>query len=306
VGKTGGLVEGVKLTNGTPCDMESSDQRYVPPPPSISPNSPGPAHPVAGVPQKRLLDGSTTGVAATEKHDPSLDPEAGFFEWVLAVLRDAVAYPLRKDGWAILIPGAILSVLLGIGSIAPLFGIFAGLFGVGIFAAYYFEVIETTMSGRESAPDWPSLSNLSDDVWRPAFQIVGVYLISFFPGILFFSMTHEKPSHETGFIAIALDLFGSFYHPMACVALILHGSVFAALPHKVLPAIAHSLPGYLVPVVFLLFVKAGIGFLLQVVTPLPALFEIMSAALIGFFTLIIQARIAGLAGRRFRDKLGWG
>ena len=221
-------------------------------------------------------------------------------------MRDAVAYPFRKDGWAIVIPGAFLSILLGIGAIAPLFGIFAILFGVGFFAAYYFEVIETTISGKDSAPDWPGLSNLSEDVWRPAFQIVGVYLISFFPGIFSFWMGRDTQTVEAGLITIALDLLGSIYHPMACIAVIMNGSIFAALPHRVLPAIGRSLPGYLAPVLFLLLIKAGIRLIMEASTPLPALFEIMITAMIGFLTLIIQARIAGLAGRRFRDKIGWG
>lgn len=292
--------------------MGSSDQPYVPPPPSIDTGSDGsshrfvPAQSVAGVPQKRAPEASSPKAhAAKEVRNSSLDPGAGFAAWAVAVVRDAVAYPLRKDGWATIIPGAILAVLLGIGSVAPLFGVFSTLFGVGFFAAYYFEVIETTMSGRDSAPDWPGLSNMTEDVWRPALQIVGIYLISFFPEMLYSARTPETASPDTGFIAIVLDLLGSIYHPMACVALIMHGSFIAALPHKVLPAIARSLPGYLVPVGFLLLVKAGIGLIMEVVEPLPAIFAIIVAAMIAFFTLIIQARLAGLAGRRFRDRLDW-
>jgi len=277
----------------------SNPAEYIPPPPDVPVVEASPPSP------QIVTETEPASIETLSKEVVEVScPDSMTNEWIISILRDAFAYPLRKHGWTILIPGGLLAILLTIGAAAPVLGIFAVIFGIGYFAAYYFDIIGTTISGDESPPEWPVLSNFTEDVFRPALQLAGAFLISYFPSVLFSFMRNKNQTE--GLMDSILYMLSSAYFPMACIALVMTGSLATALPHHVIPAIKRCLPKYLVPLVFLILIKVLTVLIDGIAIILPAFISAMLGAMIWFYLLMIQARITGLTCWRFRERIQWG
>ncbi len=285
--------------------IPKADASFVPPPPDLpmtgesaaSDIKPAVGYHPPDVPKKREPE-------PVDAHPPELSPDVPLSKWVPGVLKDAFAYPWRRNGWAILVPGGILALLLSIGTLAPLLGIVALVFAVGYFGAFYFDIIATTISDREYPPDWPELSSFLDDIIRPAFQIFGVTILSFLP--LWLHQWSQGERHQEGMLDVVLWLLGSAYHPMACIAIVMNGSLFVAMPQQVIPAIWRCLPAYLLTVGILLLATGVSWLAASLFEALPMLISFVLSSLLSFFSMMVQARITGLTARRFRDRISWG
>ena len=94
------------------------------------------------------------------------------------------------------------------------------------------------------------------------------------------------------------------YLPMATLSVVYHGTFSAAFPHRVIPAIAKCMPGYLLGVGAL----AGGEALQELLTvPFSAIPYIGLAIpfLIYFYSLVVQARLTGTLYLRYQDRIGW-
>lgn len=225
-------------------------------------------------------------------------------DWAFAALKDAATYPWREEGWAVLIPGVVMAVVLTIGSLAPLIGVVAAVFFIGYLGKLYLEIISSTINGSNSLPAWPEVTSWSDDISSTARQIVGAALISYAPSLLYQLMTGPETRNET--IVFLLNGLAQFYYPMACVSLVMDSGFLAAMPHKVLPAIFRSMPGYF------LCVAVHIALTNLGPTAKPTAFVISYLAqqfIVAFLSLyfaLIQARTIGLVARKYREQIGWG
>ncbi len=282
---------------------------FIPPPPDL------PAPEIAPVSEslEKIIEPAVGWHAPSpeKKDEPPpddtnawLEPDANTNEWIVGMMRDAFLYPWRKSGWAILVPGAGLALLLTVGAFAPFIGLAATVFGVGYFAAYYFDIIGTTIGGKDAPPEWPELSNYMDDIARPALQMAVVFTLSFLPSIWY--ALSQGAAHREDLPAQLLYLAGALYFPMGCIALGMSGTIITALPHHVVPAIKRCLPGYLVPMVFLFVIKVLSQVLHGLLFAAPAFVSVALGWLLWFYLLMIQARITGLTCRRFRDRINWG
>jgi hypothetical protein len=286
--------------HGSMKDSKELPAPYIPPPPTLPV-----VQAVASPPPVKVQEEAPKVTAPPEEPDEEISPDAELSEWIISILKDAIAYPTRKHGWAILIPGALMIIAMPIVALMPILGFVAFLLILGYLCAYYLDIIGTSTNGDTALPDWPSVSNLAEDVFWPSLKILAVCLISCLPLILY-GFTRENYSTE-GIIGSLLYFLSAAYLPMACIALVMTDSVISALPHRVLPAIKRCLPEYLVPVVVLILIKV-ISMLVEGLTSLilPAFLSAMLTGLITFYTLIIQARITGLTCQRFRDRIEWG
>lgn len=274
-------------------------QEYLPPPPDVPVIESTPPPIIMPTPEL-----TNTAPASIPDLVEETDPESENNAWIIAILKDAWTYPLRKDGWAILIPGGLLALLLTIGTAAPVIGLVAAIFGIGYFSAYYFDIVGTTISGDETPPEWPVITNFMEDVFRPAIQMIGVMLIAYVPGLLYSAI---NGAHVTeGFIASLLFFISAAYFPMACIGLVMTGSIATALPHRVIPAIKRCLPEYVVPVTFLIMIKVVTVLIQGIAIILPAFISMILLSLVGQYFLMMQARITGLTCRKFRDRIQWG
>jgi hypothetical protein len=217
---------------------------------------------------------------------------------------DALSYPIRRSGWMMILTGAVFSVILSIMQFAPMIGIGVSIFSAGYFGAFYLSIISATMTEQDEMPDWPSFTSFSDDILSPFLQLVGLVFIAFGPVI---AIAFLAGYHEASWLTpslIAAIAFGCFYFPMAVLALQAFGSVGAALPHVVFPAVMRSLPGYLLAVVGLVLVVTVCGIAYDLTAKVPFVGCFFSAA-IALYSLIFQARLIGLIYRAKSEALRW-
>ncbi|HZT23093.1 MAG TPA: FHA domain-containing protein, partial [Verrucomicrobiae bacterium] len=104
----------------------------------------------------------------------------------------AFGYPLKGDGWMLLICGGILFTLIDaakfLAHFAFIYGftalVFLTVFGVGYLMRYLECIITDTARGENEMPDWPDLADFSSAVTGPFFQMVGLVVFCFSPAIL--------------------------------------------------------------------------------------------------------------------------
>lgn len=278
---------------------------FTPPPPNLP--APEPIEPVIESPRLAInetLPPMPPAAADLSHSVESEDTEALESERLVKMLLHAFQYPLSKDGWAILIPGGIMALLLSIGSLAPVIGLVAAIFSAGYFASYYSDIIASSINGDENPPDWPVVSNFVEDILWPALAMAGVALISFSPTFLYSLYAGKMAS--SGIIGSLLYFVGCAYFPMAMIAFVMNSSVSAAWPQRVIPAILRCLPEYFVPVVLLIGIKIASVLLEGALSILPVFLSSAIMTLIGFYLLMVQARITGLTALQLRERMAWG
>ena len=216
---------------------------------------------------------------------------------------DALSYPIRQSGWIMILLGAIFSAILGFMQGVPLFGIPVAIFSAGYFGAFYLSIIETTIGGRETLPEWPSFTSFIDDVLMPFARLFGLVLISFAPliAISFFGSEDEIWFWPA---VIGCLLFGCIYFPMAVVASLAFGNIIAALPHVVVPGIIKASPLYLGAVGSLILVLVISGLIEAVASKVPYAGVFLATAA-GLYFMMFQGRMIGLTYERKREELGW-
>ncbi|MCB1226346.1 MAG: hypothetical protein KDK99_11080 [Verrucomicrobiales bacterium] len=234
-------------------------------------------------------------------HRARPSPPALSADDLVSLIKDAATYPWRRDGGMTLVSGALCALVMTAGPFILFGGPFIMVFGAWYFAAYYFEVIGTTMTGRDSPPDWPSLSNGLDSIFWPGLQMLGVALISSLPEIAIASFT---ASEEGSFLRLAGAAFAWLYLPMATLAVVYFGSLSQALPHRVLPAIRACMPSYLVASGILACSHVVTETIVGLSTGVPLLGSLF-AWVITFYTAIVQARFLGTLHRRHAVDLDW-
>jgi hypothetical protein len=219
----------------------------------------------------------------------------------MTLLGDIFSYGVRGNGKYILILGAVLSLIQSIAGAAPVIGTFAILILACYFCAYYFDVVETTAAGAESAPEFPSFANMVTDIVWPAAQTLIVLFVSLLP---LFCYTWFGPEERSPGINLLLAGLGISYFPMALLAVIILGSLGAMSPHIVLPSIVRAgglywLAVFLLLVIYLCEVTLG--------TVLADTFLIgqLIMAVVGMYTLLTNGRLMGMIYREKSEELNW-
>lgn len=200
-----------------------------------------------------------------------------------------------------LIIGAVLSVIQNIVALAPVIGFLALMILMCYFCAYYFEVVQSTASGSDEAPEFPSLSNLMTDILGPAVQTVIVFFVSMLP---LFAYRWFGPEDSSPAVMLALAGFGICYFPMALLAVVILGRITAMSPHIVLPSIFRAgwLYGLAVFLLFFIYLSERfLGFLLKDLWILGPLVM----AVVGMYTLLTNGRAMGMIYRERSEELNW-
>lgn len=261
------------------------------PPPSIDVlPSTAPAPPlVVGQPER-----------PTQKPKPPEEKGPDSSSW-LALIGDAVTYPVRKGGMFILVPGIVLSVLLMMGTFAPVLG-YGAMVAMGYFSAFYINVVMSTINGANHVPDWPDVSSILDDIIYPALQMAAASLVAGLPLIIYQLAGNELAG--SGLAYLGCLAFAACYLPMAVLSTCFHGDYRTVLPDYVLPAIMRSLPGYLVPVGLLFSLSVMDGLISWLADGIPLIGSLL-AMIAGPYVSIVHGRMIGLIYRRYQDRIGW-
>lgn len=255
------------------------------PPPSLPDPTPRPPALPAQPPQfrEKPKPSATINPVVTKSDDVS---------WA-GILRDALTYPGRRDGW-IIIGGVVLLCTI------PILGWVLMVVCFGLTVPYYLSVVETTVAGRDDPPDWPEMSNFYDSIVVPFVTVNAVLLFSRLPALAY---SHGIPEEsQSSLIVFTLESFGILYFPMALLGLVVTGSLRAAAPDKVLSAIHRSMPAYALVVILGLL----ISFSGNLITLAPSFLPIIGTPIslgLGLYFAIAQARLLGLFHRRYEDQI---
>lgn len=217
---------------------------------------------------------------------------------------DSLSYPLRDHAWIMLIIGGFIltaeSILSG----------FGGLFGLimwgsisSYIGAYCLQIVDRTITGSDDSPEWPDISGGLMDLVQPAGRMIGLLLLSFGPHLaLRYFMEDGTGTYDLLYTATLI--WAVIYFPMSIVCAQNFGSLAAALPHKVIPAMFRLMPGYLAAVGFLAFMAVvGVAFTafargVLIVGP-------FAAGAVWLYFLTFYCRFIGLLCRENLDRLGW-
>lgn len=221
----------------------------------------------------------------------------------MTMFTDAFGYPFRFGGWVMIVSGAVFAAVLDFLQIFPMVGLPVAVFAAGFFAGFYLDIVSTTMAGDDGVPDWPSVSDFSDDILMPFLRVIGLVLLSFAPVAVVAWLLDGKAPAFPWAIGAAVA-WGCLYFPMALLGSIVCGNLFGALPHIVLPGIFRALPGYLLAVPGLVIAMAAGGAAEEFGGRIPYVGWLMASA-IAIYAMMMQARVIGLIYRGKRETLGW-
>lgn len=216
---------------------------------------------------------------------------------------DALSYPFRQSGWIMILVGSMFSAVLDLLQFAPLVGFVVGIFSAGYFGAFYLDIINTTIIGRDETPEWPGMSSFLDDILSPFLRLVWLVLISFGPLFAVGIFADEDAPWMIAAVIGAIA-YGCFYFPMAVLAMQAFGGFGATLPHMVIPAIFRGMPGYLLAVVSLFVVFVVCELTQEFSAKIPYVGWFLTAA-VALYGLMFQGRLIGLFYREKADRLGW-
>jgi hypothetical protein len=173
-------------------------------------------------------------------------------------------------------------------------------------AAALFQVVGSTVTGRDTLPDWPDFSDLVDDILTPGFQLLVVTLIAMVPTIIMgmLGVLEWEEGVSYGMPELVAAICYAVYMPMGVLSVVHFGTVSAALPHRVLPAIGRALPGYWVAAFVLLLVDWTNHLMGVLVGGLPLLGSLVTWA-VSIYLLLVSGRVIGLMYRQNRGSIGW-
>lgn len=274
----------------------------LPPPDFRSDDEPSPRG--VAVPVVKPLETVRTVSVPKAVREPEKVAEVRLESWP-SLLEDTFVYPWRDHGWMILVPGGLMALAMGISSFGFLGTLSMVLIG-GYFAAHYLNVIETTLTGRMSQPEWPDVSDVWSEVVGPVLRVFAVASFAAVPSLVFdWLAARSGTPDEIGWLLSAVGLaLHCLYFPLAMVAVAIHGTLLAALPHRVLPALVRCSPTYWWGVFLLWLVTSLFSLAVGVLFTVPYLGGLLGAcALVYFF--VIHGRFCGLLYRRYEDRIGW-
>lgn len=266
-----------------------------------------------------------TCARACESYLAPLEPAAmtGTFS---SSLGEAFAYPFRGDGPVLLAVGTLFLVLL---HYAYFFARFAFLFGtaavlimavlgLGFFFNYAKQVIAATAANEHALPDWPEISDLTDDILRPCGQCLALVVLSFGPVVLLqfwqlaigpLALWDWEPPPSVLWAALNWSALGvgALLVPMGMLALAIFDTVGALNPVVLIRSIGRApVPYFISASVFELVVgtELVLGRMLPALLPVPIL-PTVAAEFLSLYLLTVGMRILGNFYRFHRTELGW-
>jgi len=175
------------------------------------------------------------------------------------------------------------------------------IFAAGYLATYMFSIIGETGRDEDEPPDWPSFTNLWDDILRPFGQVLATILFSFGPFIIY----EAKGMPPQNAVYWLLLIYACAYLPMALLAVSMFQSVAGLNPVLIIGSILKVPLQYLGAVIFL-----GLIYLLQFLGG--RIVGLKTFVLIGLlnrfvflYFLMVEMRVLGLLYRYNKEKLNW-
>ena len=235
-------------------------------------------------------------------------------------LPGAFAYPFKKSGLLLLVIGAILFMGLDFfssisrpsvpgGIRVTRFSLLISIISIGYLYAIMQKIIVHSAQGDDETPDFPGLTEWWSDILQPFLFLLGVFLVSFLPGLALLLVSGDNVALKI--LSIAVLCFGAFYFPMALLAVAVSDNFVALSPHIVVPSLFRVFLPYTVAFLMLatLFALRLAGGWVAHLIPLEAFFWKLLATvimgLVSLYLLTVNMRVLGLLFRSYRARLGW-
>lgn len=213
--------------------------------------------------------------------------------------QDIATYAWRGDGKYILFLGSVLPVAYTLS--APALGGIVSLMVLGYLVALSFDIIQTTATGSDEAPDFPTITSLVDDVWTPLLQSTVAAIVAFAPAVV--TSLYFGETATTSWLITGLWIGGSIYYPMALLAVAITGSLTSLSPTVILPSLFRAGWLYWAGILIFFLIK-GVETLLGHL-PLSPFIIGPVLAVFSLYVLMTNARILGLIYRRHSDDFQW-
>lgn len=235
------------------------------------------------------------------------------------VIRDALAYPLRRHNALILGIGVLVACLppilyrllptvQGAGQYIMLIGLIFECAVLCLLLVFFHSILETSTKGDERAPEWPEVADLQALAGR-AFHVIIPLVVSFLP-LLGFFVTRRlmgRVDMPPGVLWLSCGLFalGLFYLPMALLVHSFYGETAVVNVVGVARSIGRTWRDYMKVVGMMLLLGAVTLFLTAEVAAFPAFLAYPVTAALQFYFLAATMRAVGLIYARNRERLGW-
>ncbi|MCG3136900.1 MAG: hypothetical protein HJJLKODD_00738 [Phycisphaerae bacterium] len=184
----------------------------------------------------------------------------------LASLGKALIFPVHKSN---IINFLIIAVILAFSvflRFAACLGMIGLIFITGCYAAYLFQVVESSANGE---PELPALE-ISDGLWEgvllPALRMIGSWLVVLAPALVYLILVPQAGTGGGPFgllknltgplgisdydpVLLVLGFGGMFFWPMAILCIAIGGFASLARIDLIIRTIIRTLPGYILVVV---------------------------------------------------------
>jgi len=162
---------------------------------------------------------------AVPREEAAISQEPSFWQQVPRI----ITYPLKEDGFVILIVGAIFFSIADFAARwAILIGILVWLFAMGYLCRYFLSVVSKSAEGSSSPPGWPDFepgSSLSEGL-SALLKFIAPAVLSYAPAACYYLF---GPRDMDDLFAV-LVLAGSLYYPMALTAVAVFDDLSALNP----------------------------------------------------------------------------
>lgn len=221
----------------------------------------------------------------------------------LAALKDVPRYPLRADGWIVLLTGWIFfgsfsfAAEMGSGITAGAV-LICGVFLASYYAVFLLSIVRETADGKDVLPDWPDAHAVYLAFAGPILGLVAAVALCVVPAVLLaVALELEGP------IVLAAAVLGLMLLPVHLIVLSMGGGLRSLNPLITWPAALRGGTPYLVACgVFLAALVAR-----ELVVLALGFVPILGAALGGLvssYGLAVAMRIVGLVQRLFGERMG--
>jgi hypothetical protein len=214
------------------------------------------------------------------------------------MINDLIQYPLKGSGKFIIVIGGILYLMLSFLSNFPFIGIVISIISTGFFAAYFFDIVNSTATGKDEPCDFPDIRDFWSDIFYPYLCIVSAVLFSFSPLLILLFILKIQSSL---IIYVAL-IFGFIHFPMAVLNVAISQRALGAFWPYTIALIKRCPLEYAVFVVILGLITIIKIVLDSILLKIPVL-GIIIIFLLWMYILMLQGRMMGLFYRDNRTKL---
>ena len=215
-------------------------------------------------------------------------------------LPDLFSYPFEGNGKWMILGGALTYIII---DYLPFAGTFLGVLMALYLCGYMIKLIASSGQGDKELPEWPELSDVWEDLFRPIFLLACTFLVCFSP-MLLYGLYGDEAHPNFDRIHFIFRIVGFLYLPMGLLAVAMFDSLAALNPMVIISAICKVPGSYILACIVLFFTYWVEQQISSVEIPI-YFFDSMIRGTITLYFLAVEMRILGLIHHVNRDKLGW-